>query len=294
MARSSFVERNKAVREAWNKELELVQEGKGTREWTPEQQKDILEKGRAYDENGKAFEGQHMKSAEMYPEYQGEPGNIQFLTREEHLAAHDGNWQNSTNWYYHPVTKEKFDFGDGPFIPCEIIQLLEPIILLSDDATTIQESVAEEKGDFSKGENVLKQSTETKKTYSKPETSKSSKVQVEVPKKANNMFVSGLKSVGKFVVQHPVESLEIAGVVIVGAAKVVSSIKGRGGSRTHDIASAPSSTNSSSVAEKVADIVEKVSRSLPSENDVSGHKQRYHTKSGVVWKDKAPYHRGGK
>lgn len=73
MAKSSFVERNKAVREAWNKELELVQEGKGTREWTPEQQKDILEKGRAYDEKGKAFEGQHMKSAEMYPEYQGEP-----------------------------------------------------------------------------------------------------------------------------------------------------------------------------------------------------------------------------
>ncbi|WP_051461012.1 hypothetical protein [Ruminiclostridium josui] len=108
------------------------------------------------------------------------------------------------------------------------------------------------------------------------------------------MFVSGLKSVGKFVVQHPIESLEIAGVVIVGAAKVVSSIKGRGGSRTHDTASATSSTNSSSVAEKVVDIVEKASRSLPSENDVSGHKQRYHTKSGVVWKDKAPYHRGGK
>lgn len=55
MAKSSFVERNKAVREAWNKELELVQEGKGTREWTPEQQKDILERGRAYDEKGNCF-----------------------------------------------------------------------------------------------------------------------------------------------------------------------------------------------------------------------------------------------
>ncbi len=294
MAKSSFVERNKAVREAWNKELELVQEGKGTREWTPEQQKDILEKGRAYDENGKAFEGQHMKSAEMYPEYQGEPGNIQFLTREEHLAAHDGNWQNPTNWYYNPVTKEKFDFGDGPFIPCEIIQLREPIIFSTADST-IQENVTEEKEDFSKGEGVLKQSAETnKKIKSKPKTSKSPKVQVEVPKKTNNMFVSGLKSVGKFVVQHPIESLEIAGVVIVGAAKVVTSIKERGGSRARDTASAPSSTNSSSVAEKVVDIVEKASRSLPSENDVSGHKQRYHTKSGVVWKDKAPYHRGGK
>ena len=289
MAKSSFVERNKAVREAWNKELELVQEGKGTREWTPEQQKDILEKGRAYDENGKAFEGQHMKSAEMYPEYQGEPGNIQFLTRTEHLEAHDGNWQNPTNWYYNPVTKEKFDFGDGPFIPCEIIQLPEPIISLTRDST-IQENVIEEKEDFSK--DVLKQSAETnKKTYSKPETSKSPKVQVEVPKKANNMFVKGLKSVGRFIAEHPVESLEIAGVAIGGVAKAISSIKGSGSGKTRSTTSA---SGNSSVAEKVADIVEKASRSLPSENDVTGHKQRYHTKNGVVWKDKAPCHRGGK
>ena len=289
MAKSSFVERNKAVREAWNKELELVQEGKGTREWTPEQQKDILEKGRAYDENGKAFEGQHMKSAEMYPEYQGEPGNIQFLTRTEHLEAHDGNWQNPTNWYYNPVTKEKFDFGDGPFIPCEIIQLPEPIISLTRDST-IQENVIEEKEDFSK--DVLKQSAETnKKTYRKPETSKSPKVQVEVPKKANNMFVKGLKSVGRFIAEHPVESLEIAGVAIGGVAKAISSIKGSGSGKTRSTTSA---SGNSSVAEKVADIVEKASRSLPSENDVTGHKQRYHTKNGVVWKDKAPYHRGGK
>ncbi len=45
------------------------------------------------------------------------------------------------------------------------------------------------------------------------------------------------------------------------------------------------------IATKVADIVEKATRA---ENDVSGHKQRYHTKDGVIWKDKAPYHRGGK
>lgn len=128
MAKSSFIERNKAVREAWIKEQNLVQEGKGTRAWTPEQQKDILEKGKAYDDSGKAFEGQHMKSAEQYPEYQGEPGNIQFLTRAEHLEAHNGNWQNPTNWYFNPVTKERIDFSDGPFIPCEIIQLPEPII----------------------------------------------------------------------------------------------------------------------------------------------------------------------
>ena len=58
--------------------------------------------------------------------------------------------------------------------------------------------------------------------------------------------------------------------------------------------STASTSANSSVAEKVADIVEKASKSLTSENDVSGHKQRYQTKNGVVWKDKAPYHRGGK
>ena len=284
-------ESNKAILVAWNKEQELVQEGKGTREWTPQQQQNILEKGKAYDDNGKAFEGQHMKSAEMYPEYQGEPGNIQFLTRAEHLEAHDGNWKNPTNWYFNPVTKEKIDFGDGPFIPCEIIQLPEPIFSLTDDST-IQEIVIEEKENFSKAEDALKQSAETsRKTYSKPESPKTHKVQIDTPKKANKAFVKGLKSVGRFIVEHPVESLEIAGLAIGGVAKAVSSIKGRGSGSTH---STPSTSANSSVAEKVADIVEKASRSLPSENDVTGHKQRYHTKNGVVWKDKAPYHRGGK
>lgn len=286
-------ESNKAILAAWNAEQELVQEGKGTREWTPEQQKDILEKGKAYDENGKAFEGQHMKSAERYPEYQGEPGNIQFLTRAEHLEAHDGNWQNPTNWYFNPATKEKFDFGDGPFIPCEILRLSESIISLTDESA-IQEKVIEEKTESSKVEDILKQSAETnRKTYSKSEIPKPHKVQIEVPKKANNMFVRGLKSVGRFIVEHPVESLEIAGVVIGGTAKAISSIKGSSSGSKRSTASASGSVNPS-VAEKVADIVEKASRSLPSENDVIGHKQRYHTKNGVVWKDKAPYHRGGK
>lgn len=286
-------ESNKAILATWNKEQELVQEGKGTREWTPQQQQDILEKGKAYDDNGKAFEWQHMKSAEMYPEYQGEPGNIQFLTRAEHLEAHNGNWQNPTNWYYNPITKEKFDFGDGPFIPCEIIQLPEPFISILNDST-IQEKVIEEKENSGNNEDALKKSLETnKKTYSEPKTPKHHKVQVEAPKKANNKFVRGMKSVGRFIVEHPVESLEIAGVVIGGAAKAISSIKKSGSGSTCGTAPSSGSANSS-VAEKVVDIIEKASRSLPSENDVTGHKQRYHTKNGVVWKDKAPYHRGGK
>ena len=37
-----------------------------------EQQQDIIDRGKAYDEDGKAFEGQHMKSAAEYPEFQGD------------------------------------------------------------------------------------------------------------------------------------------------------------------------------------------------------------------------------
>ena len=224
----------------------------------------------------------------MYPKYQGEPGKIQFLTRAEHLEAHDGNWQNPTNWYFNPVTKEKIDFGDGPFIPCKIIQLPEPIISLTNDST-MQENVIEEKEESSKVNDALKQFTETnRKTYIGPEPPKTHNVQTETPKKANNTF---LKSVGRFIVQHPVESLVIAGSAIVGAVKVISFIK-RSGSGT--IQSTTPSSGNYSFAKKVADIVEKASGSLPCENDVMGHKQRYHTKSGVIWKDIAPYHRGGK
>lgn len=71
-------EANKAIRLAWERERALVQIGKGTRDWTEEQQRDILDpnKGKAYDDKGRAFEGQHMKSVGKYPEYQGDPDNI--------------------------------------------------------------------------------------------------------------------------------------------------------------------------------------------------------------------------
>ena len=124
---------NKAVLAAWEREQALVREGKGTRDWTPEQQKNILDPdlGKAYDDNGRAFEGQHMKSVEKYPEYQGNPDNIQFLTREEHINAHKGSWQNPTNWYYDPMTKQFFDFGENELIPCAIICLSNPTVQLT-------------------------------------------------------------------------------------------------------------------------------------------------------------------
>lgn len=117
---------NRAIREAWENEKRLVLEGKGTRDWTDEQQRQIHEKGKAYDDLGRAFEGQHMKSVSAYPEYQGDARNIQLLSREEHLAAHRGNWQNPTNGYYYPALKTMSDFGDGPPQPCPEVPPANP------------------------------------------------------------------------------------------------------------------------------------------------------------------------
>ncbi|MEE1340858.1 MAG: hypothetical protein UHG91_08825 [Succinivibrionaceae bacterium] len=55
-------EANKAISNAWQREKQLILAGKGTRDWTLKQQLDILEKGKAYDDFGFAFQGQHMKS----------------------------------------------------------------------------------------------------------------------------------------------------------------------------------------------------------------------------------------
>ena len=69
-------EANRAVKEAWERERLLVLEGKGTRNWTEEQQRSIIDLGKAYGDDGKAFEGHHMKSAEKYPKFQGDANNI--------------------------------------------------------------------------------------------------------------------------------------------------------------------------------------------------------------------------
>ena len=116
-----------AVDKAWENEYYLVLEGRGTRDWTPEQQNQILTLGKAYDENGNPFEGHHMMSVEEYPELQGNPDNIQFLSREEHLAAHEGNFQNPTNSYYDAETGESYPIEDPEQLPYLERDLSEPV-----------------------------------------------------------------------------------------------------------------------------------------------------------------------
>ena len=306
MSRTSIKERNKAIRQAWEKEQQLVREGKGTRDWTKEQQQDILDpdKGKAYDDQGRAFEGQHMKSAAKYPEYQGDPNNIQFLTKEEHLEAHKGSWQNPTNWYYDPIMKEFHDFGDGEIVPCKIIDLSNPVVTIElsrkNDITAVDEKASKRTGEeqaASSAENEhVSHSRKAAADSTNTESTASTKFSgFEKASKSENGFIKRLKGVGRFIINHPVESLKIAGVVFAAGYKAVSAFSGSQNNSSRSSTPNPGNstinTSKTDVINKVADIVEKATRA---ENDVSGHKQRYHTKDGVIWKDKAPYHRGGK
>lgn len=101
--------RQAAVRQAWRAEKERVQNGLGTRDWSPAEQKEILERGAV-----KGYEGHHMKSVSQFPEYAGDSKNIQFLSEEEHLlGAHQGSYHNSTNGYFDPETKKMQEFRAG-------------------------------------------------------------------------------------------------------------------------------------------------------------------------------------
>lgn len=145
---------NRAIREAWENEKRLVLESKGTRDWSEEQQKQIREKGKAYDDQGRAFEGQHMKSVSSHAEYQDDPRNIQFLSRDEHLAAHGGNWKNQTNGYYDPASKRMSDFGNSPPQPCVEMMLTNPLYVDPLNASSAQTS-----GNKSKSANSLTDAT---------------------------------------------------------------------------------------------------------------------------------------
>ena len=95
-------------------------QGKGTRNWTIEQQIQILndETPTYIDENGieRSFEGHHMYSKNEYPKYSADPENIQALMKSsEHLSGAHGNGgtQTPTQGYYDEISKQTFDFTSG-------------------------------------------------------------------------------------------------------------------------------------------------------------------------------------
>ena len=108
MSSVSF-QRRCGVAKAWENERKQVMNSHGSRNWTQEEQKQILATGRAA-----GYEGQHMMSVSKHPEQASNPNNIQFLTHDEHFKAHGGNWKNDANGRYNRKTGqvEKFKGND--------------------------------------------------------------------------------------------------------------------------------------------------------------------------------------
>ena len=312
MSKTSIKERNKAIRLAWEREQKLVAEGKGTRDWSEDQQKDILDpdKGKAYDENGRAYEGQHMKSAAEYPEYQGDPDNIQFLTRDEHLEAHKGSWQNPTNWYYNPETKEFVDFGENKPIPCAAINLSEPVRSPVIGSQNKNDELKESsKAEAESTERVKPSRREDAAHHS--ETKSQSKTTVappEVHESFGDKVLRAVDAVKEFSEKHPVLTGIVkwggAAAAAITTAAIANNNSGRGkssGDGGSDYSSSDLFDDYSSQADDSDDYSDSSDsrdypdeRSSPEEHTVPAHGQHYHTKDGVIWKEKEPYQRGGK
>ena len=207
---------NRAILSAWEREQELVRNGQGTRDWTQEQQQDILERGKAYDVDGRAFEGHHMKSAEAYPQYQGDPENIQFLSRIEHGQAHDG-WQKPTNGYYDYLTGITYHFDEEGFLPCKIIVLSDPIIAIDTYCIDTGEDALEQV-DEEKAADSTKQIFDSQQSV--PESPSISKSIINPPHKliTKEKVINGLKgvvnTVREYSNQHPVVTAIVEGGVL--------------------------------------------------------------------------------
>lgn len=84
-------QRQKAVKEAWKDERNLVEAGQGTRKWSAAEIEELLLTGKV-----KGYEGHHINSVKDFPHLAGNPDNVTFMTRKEHLLEHFGNWRNKT------------------------------------------------------------------------------------------------------------------------------------------------------------------------------------------------------
>lgn len=109
---------DKTIVEAWDNERTLIKQGKGTRNWTKDEQKIILDstgKPPLKKELNIQYDGQHMYSKAKYPEYAMKSENIQFLQHDIHIdEAHNGNTRlNQTHGYYDEITGIMFDFKSG-------------------------------------------------------------------------------------------------------------------------------------------------------------------------------------
>lgn len=289
-------EASKAIRKKWAAENQLVLEGKGTRDWTPQQQKDILEKGKAYDEDGRAFEGHHMKSAEAHPEYQGDPDNIQFLTRAEHKAAHGGDFHNATNGYYDPFKNVTVEFDDE-LIPCSIIELSDPVYVVIQEAQTDSSNSTDNiSGNDPEGTDKIRPAPDDVQDITVyPETA-------PVVNKKRNFLENALEGIKTFSVRRP-RWYKFGKIVVVAVPTVFkitadySNLKNTNGSNV--TVSYDSPRNGSSSPDNINLVDENNSiypehRNSPIEHTVKASGQHYNTKNGRIYREKDAYQRGGK
>lgn len=277
---------NKAISAAWVKEQQLVCEGKGTRDWTPEEQQDIIDRGKAYDDNGKALEGHHMKSAEKFPDYQGNPQNIQFLSRSEHFDAHKGNFQNPTNGFYNSNTRETLEFDLDKVEPSEVIELSEPIINIKKVMRNSKENTKHHLKNNTNSSEVdrkrinLNETTPTDNVRTKRNVDGPKSPHLNTSKKERsgigNQILQVVDKAQKFSNQHPVWTeigINIGWICLRAAASKLISNSGK---------SSNENLNGNN------NHMPPVNTKTPlSEQTVSAHKQRYNG----VYKDKKSYTR---
>ena len=65
--------------------------GQGTRRWTKSELKELVETGKV-----KGYQGHHINNVKDHPEMAGNPNNVEFLNKTEHLESHGGNYRNMT------------------------------------------------------------------------------------------------------------------------------------------------------------------------------------------------------
>jgi len=59
--------------------------------WTESEKDELIKTGKV-----KGYHGHHINSVKANPEEAGNPDNIKFVTPEEHLEEHNGNYRNKT------------------------------------------------------------------------------------------------------------------------------------------------------------------------------------------------------
>ena len=95
LSKANTIARNRGVSRAWEYEVaDVKMGGKGSSNWSKEQQVEIIERGRV-----RGAEGHHLKNVAAHPEHQANPDNIKFYkTHEEHIReGHGGDTSKPTN-----------------------------------------------------------------------------------------------------------------------------------------------------------------------------------------------------